>query len=157
MTHQNLSLGMCWKLFWATLTHYVQVCWLRCVLYMPLSEVKYSFRFILIGWLFISGRSVKRNQLGGVSRFHSLYGQAFSSIFPHPSLPTFPSQYHGEIQYGGQFTIASFKKNACTAGYYYIWGTIISVKTQTVLLSRDLLKTKHTYRNQSSLYSVWVQ
>ena len=31
--------------------------------------------------------------------------------------PLFPSQYAGEFQYGGEFTIASFKKNACTAGY----------------------------------------
>ena len=56
----------------------------------------------------------------GISRFHSLYGQAFSSIFPFPHpLPT----HFFEVNIAANFNMAAnlrsraLKKNACTAGY----------------------------------------
>ena len=88
---------------------------LRVVYAIIGSEIQFPAHF---DWLIVHFQKISEAQLiGGVSCFHSLYRQMFSSIFPPPfPYPLFPSQYGGEFQYGGKFTIASFKKNACTAG-----------------------------------------
>ena len=44
-------------------------------------------------------------------------GERKENTPPPPPYPLFASQYADEFQYGGEFTIASFKKDACTAGY----------------------------------------
>ena len=68
------------------------------------SKISFPVHF---DWPIVHFRKISEAQLiRGVSRFHSLYGQAFSSIFPHPLFPN---------QDGGEFTIASSKTPALQA------------------------------------------
>ena len=78
-------------------------------------------------WLFcycrllISGRAITRVQLGRVSHFHSVFGQAFSLLSPRPLPAPFDSPHL--LLSSGSFNMAlsrancALKENACTAGY----------------------------------------
>ena len=48
MTHHNLRLGKCWKLFWATLRNKYKTCWKKKTLNWYLIKTQYFFPFFIV-------------------------------------------------------------------------------------------------------------